>query len=216
MLAHPWPSGRAKERAVGVERQIELTADSLWNDVAARLREALNDTTFQTWFGEVDGRGARRRRLRDRRPERLHARVDRRALPRPDPRSGARRPAASSCASSSASTSRAPPAAAPSAVPSSVTPLPLDVVAQAADAAGRGSRDQPEVHLRLVRDRLVQPFRARCGARRRRSAGPGLQPALHLRAHRASARPTCCTPSRTSSPTTAAGSPAATSPRRRS
>jgi chromosomal replication initiator protein len=38
-----------------VERQIELTADSLWNDVAARLRDALNDTTFQTWFGEVSG-----------------------------------------------------------------------------------------------------------------------------------------------------------------
>src|SRR6478735_7874072 len=38
-----------------VERQIELTAESLWNDVAARLREALNDTTFQTWFGEVSG-----------------------------------------------------------------------------------------------------------------------------------------------------------------
>jgi chromosomal replication initiator protein len=38
-----------------VERQIELTAESLWNDVSARLREALNDTTFQTWFGEVIG-----------------------------------------------------------------------------------------------------------------------------------------------------------------
>ena len=38
-----------------MDRQIELTAESLWNDVAARLREALNDTTFQTWFGEVSG-----------------------------------------------------------------------------------------------------------------------------------------------------------------
>jgi chromosomal replication initiator protein len=38
-----------------VERQIELTAEGLWNDVSARLREALNDTTFQTWFGEVTG-----------------------------------------------------------------------------------------------------------------------------------------------------------------
>jgi chromosomal replication initiator protein len=38
-----------------VEQQIELTAASLWNDVSARLREALNDTTFQTWFGEVSG-----------------------------------------------------------------------------------------------------------------------------------------------------------------
>jgi len=38
-----------------VERQIELTADGLWSDVSARLREALNDTTYSTWFGEVGG-----------------------------------------------------------------------------------------------------------------------------------------------------------------
>jgi chromosomal replication initiator protein len=38
-----------------VERQIELTAESLWNDVAARLRGALNDTTYATWFAEVAG-----------------------------------------------------------------------------------------------------------------------------------------------------------------
>jgi chromosomal replication initiator protein len=38
-----------------VERQIELAAEELWNDVSARLREALNDTTYSTWFGEVGG-----------------------------------------------------------------------------------------------------------------------------------------------------------------
>jgi len=38
-----------------VEPQIELTAESLWTDVAARLRGALNETTFQTWFGEAGG-----------------------------------------------------------------------------------------------------------------------------------------------------------------
>ena len=38
-----------------MERQIELTAESLWNDVAARLRGALNDNTYRTWFGEVGG-----------------------------------------------------------------------------------------------------------------------------------------------------------------
>ena len=37
-----------------MEHPIELTAESLWDDVAARLRGALNETTFQTWFGEVD------------------------------------------------------------------------------------------------------------------------------------------------------------------
>ena len=38
-----------------MEQEIELTAEDLWNDVSSRLREALNDTTYSTWFGEVDG-----------------------------------------------------------------------------------------------------------------------------------------------------------------
>jgi chromosomal replication initiator protein len=38
-----------------VEQEIELTAEDLWNDVSSRLRDALNDTTYSTWFGEVDG-----------------------------------------------------------------------------------------------------------------------------------------------------------------
>src|SRR5689334_4040827 len=49
------PRGRAKEWKASVEQETELTADDLWNDVSARLREALNDTTYSTWFGEVDG-----------------------------------------------------------------------------------------------------------------------------------------------------------------
>jgi chromosomal replication initiator protein len=48
-------TGRVEELVGGVERPIELTAESLWSDVAARLRGALNDTTYRTWFGEVDG-----------------------------------------------------------------------------------------------------------------------------------------------------------------
>jgi chromosomal replication initiator protein len=36
-----------------VEHQGELTAESLWQDVSARLRGALNDTTFRNWFSEV-------------------------------------------------------------------------------------------------------------------------------------------------------------------
>jgi len=36
-----------------VERQGELTAETLWADVSSRLREALNDTTYDTWFGGV-------------------------------------------------------------------------------------------------------------------------------------------------------------------
>jgi len=38
-----------------VEHQIELTAENLWSEVAGRLRGALNDTTYGTWFGEAHG-----------------------------------------------------------------------------------------------------------------------------------------------------------------
>ena len=34
-------------------RQQELTAESLWTEVSGRLRGALNDTTFGTWFSDV-------------------------------------------------------------------------------------------------------------------------------------------------------------------
>jgi chromosomal replication initiator protein len=38
-----------------VERQRELTAEDLWTEVADRLKEALNDTTYRTWFNQVAG-----------------------------------------------------------------------------------------------------------------------------------------------------------------
>jgi chromosomal replication initiator protein len=38
-----------------VEHSIELTADSLWSEVAGRLRGALNETTYRTWFDHVEG-----------------------------------------------------------------------------------------------------------------------------------------------------------------
>jgi chromosomal replication initiator protein len=37
-----------------VDRPIELTAESLWIEVAGRLKGALNETTYRTWFGEVE------------------------------------------------------------------------------------------------------------------------------------------------------------------
>ncbi len=37
--------------------QIELTAESLWSDVSGRLRSALNDTTYGTWFAHTAGVG---------------------------------------------------------------------------------------------------------------------------------------------------------------
>src|SRR5439155_876511 len=39
----------------GVERSIELTAETLWNAVAGRLKGALNETTYRTWFAEAKG-----------------------------------------------------------------------------------------------------------------------------------------------------------------
>jgi chromosomal replication initiator protein len=38
-----------------VEDQIELTAESLWSDVSGRLRSALNNTTYETWFTHTAG-----------------------------------------------------------------------------------------------------------------------------------------------------------------
>jgi chromosomal replication initiator protein len=33
-----------------VEQPLELSADTLWTEVSARLREALNESTYETWF----------------------------------------------------------------------------------------------------------------------------------------------------------------------
>jgi len=38
-----------------VDRPIELTAESLWSEVAGRLKGALNETTYRTWFAEAEG-----------------------------------------------------------------------------------------------------------------------------------------------------------------
>ncbi|MFL5918175.1 MAG: chromosomal replication initiator protein DnaA [Gaiellaceae bacterium] len=34
---------------------MELTAESLWGEVAGRLKGALNETTYRTWFAEAEG-----------------------------------------------------------------------------------------------------------------------------------------------------------------
>jgi hypothetical protein len=50
------PLSTAKEGAGrSVEHQIELTAESLWDEVSSRLRGALNEATFGTWFGDAAG-----------------------------------------------------------------------------------------------------------------------------------------------------------------
>src|SRR5262249_55289585 len=45
---------RAEDEQDPMEHPIEPTADSLWDDVATRLRGALNEKTFGNWFSEVD------------------------------------------------------------------------------------------------------------------------------------------------------------------
>jgi chromosomal replication initiator protein len=37
-----------------VDKPIELTAEGVWNEISGRLREALNENTFSTWFAEVE------------------------------------------------------------------------------------------------------------------------------------------------------------------
>ena len=38
-----------------MEHQIELTAESLWDEVSSRLKGALNEATFGSWFGSAEG-----------------------------------------------------------------------------------------------------------------------------------------------------------------
>src|SRR5919205_4659910 len=54
LLCSRFPRALRSGRA-GVERPIELTAESLWHEVAGRLKGALNDTTYRTWFDEAEG-----------------------------------------------------------------------------------------------------------------------------------------------------------------
>jgi chromosomal replication initiator protein len=38
-----------------VDRPLELTAESLWGEVSGRLKGALNESTYRTWFGDASG-----------------------------------------------------------------------------------------------------------------------------------------------------------------
>src|SRR6266540_1988636 len=54
LLCSPLPRA-GEEWYRGVDRPIELTAETLWNEVAGRLKGALNETTYRTWFAEAEG-----------------------------------------------------------------------------------------------------------------------------------------------------------------
>jgi chromosomal replication initiator protein len=45
----------ARDPVRSPEQPGEQTAETLWNEVSERLRGALNDATFQAWFGETRG-----------------------------------------------------------------------------------------------------------------------------------------------------------------
>src|SRR3954453_7330418 len=48
------PSFRSSKECPGrVEKPIELTAEGVWTEISGRLREALNENTFSTWFAHV-------------------------------------------------------------------------------------------------------------------------------------------------------------------
>ena len=55
MLAASVPP-RKESTAVDVERGQLLTAEDLWTAISDRLRGALNDTTYGTWFSDAEGR----------------------------------------------------------------------------------------------------------------------------------------------------------------
>jgi chromosomal replication initiator protein len=44
-----------RSRSNGVEHSVELTAESLWGEVSGRLKGALNETTYRTWFDDAGG-----------------------------------------------------------------------------------------------------------------------------------------------------------------
>jgi chromosomal replication initiator protein len=52
MVGHS--SGRGRNEP-DVARQAELTTDTLWTEVSRTLQDSLNETTFETWFREVEG-----------------------------------------------------------------------------------------------------------------------------------------------------------------
>ena len=143
----------------------ELTPGSLWNEVAGRLRGALNDATYRTWFGEV------------------RATEERDALVLAVPNNFTRewieghfldliRAAVRDASGGDRVVVRL------------VVDDSLASRRRGAASARADGRHQPEVHVRPLRHRLVEPFRARSSSGCSRDARPGVQPALHLRGNR--------------------------------
>ena len=168
------PSRGASDR---VEHTTEPTAERLWDDVS---RPAPRGTQRDDLRDLVRRRGARASSATTR--SRSSSRTTSRASGSRGTSSASSRPRrATRSAATSASRS---PCARPARRPGDGADRAARRRAAPAERAGAAA-GEPEVHVRPLRDRLVEPLRPRGRARRRRGAGPGVQPALHLRRHRA-------------------------------
>ena len=57
LLCSPLSGREERSLQVGVERPQLLTAEKLWTEVSERLRGALNESTYRTWFSDAEGAG---------------------------------------------------------------------------------------------------------------------------------------------------------------
>ena len=168
---HPTPRGR-------VEHATEPTAEGLWDAIARRLRRP--SARRPTTPGSA---------TRSRAPSATGGSSS--PCPTTSRATGSRAISRASCPARPASAgreiwSRSSVARASAAGAAAAGPSRRGVTERepSYDPRHPGARAQPEVHVRPLHHRLVEPLRACRRARRRGGAGPGVQPALHLRGHR--------------------------------
>ena len=160
--------GRSSEQRV--DNPVEPTAQQLWNDVSRRLRDTLNESTYVMWFASAQ-------------PVALREDAFVLIVPNQFSRTWITSNFLGLLQSAVRDTLGRE-------IQVTLEVVEADgeadgpVTATPAATVGDGQPGvEPEVHVRQLRDRVVEPLRARGGAGRRRGAGTGLQPALHLRRH---------------------------------
>ena len=175
MLAPSAGPLRARGR---VEHATGTSADSLWDAIAGRLRETLSETTYDTWFAHAEpqswataGSSSRFRTTSRGTGSRATSRDSSRA-----PRETLGRDVLVSFA---VEQGRGSPVVAPTGPPSGP---PSASTRRRSPTAGHPRSSSTRSTRSTLRHRLVEPVRARRRARGG-GAGPGLQPALHLRRH---------------------------------
>ena len=165
------PSLRPEPARGRVEHTTEPTAENLWESIAGRLREALTETTYETWFGQAGSHSLKDGALVIEVPNDFTREwIEGHFL---DFVSGAAREALGSevvvtFAVAEGRTATPPPAQAPA---ESDFREPRRGASVPGYARGRA---QLEVHVRSFRHRLLEPLRACRRPRGRRSAGSGL------------------------------------------